>query len=209
MSEETERLPKALVEFRKAEGFSVRELAYRTGLSQATISMPRVMTDVLTRTNPPPQSSVPGSVACSPGSPTPSSSIPTAIGVAHDGRQSTRRTGQTRLKPAVGDCSPKRLDCRSPPARGLSESPGLIHGNGPLTPQLGESATPRRTRHRPFGGSSKTNSERAFYPCMSAIRHSRYWFDPHGWDRGRLLRRMRLKTFRTCRFRYLRSCLIP
>ncbi|MFE2738878.1 helix-turn-helix domain-containing protein [Streptomyces sp. NPDC059349] len=39
MSEESERLAKALIEFRKAEGISVRELARRTQLSQATISL--------------------------------------------------------------------------------------------------------------------------------------------------------------------------
>ncbi|MFF8633887.1 multiprotein-bridging factor 1 family protein [Streptomyces pilosus] len=37
MSEESERLAKALIAFRKAEGISVRELARRTQLSQATI----------------------------------------------------------------------------------------------------------------------------------------------------------------------------
>lgn len=39
MSEESERLAKALIEFREAEGISVRELAYRTQLSQATIRL--------------------------------------------------------------------------------------------------------------------------------------------------------------------------
>ncbi|MEE1806929.1 helix-turn-helix domain-containing protein [Streptomyces sp. BE133] len=37
MSEESERLAKALIEFREAEGISVRELARRTELSEATI----------------------------------------------------------------------------------------------------------------------------------------------------------------------------
>ncbi|MFJ9683574.1 multiprotein-bridging factor 1 family protein [Streptomyces sp. NPDC101194] len=39
MSEESERLAKALIEFREAEGISVRELAHRTQLSQATIRL--------------------------------------------------------------------------------------------------------------------------------------------------------------------------
>lgn len=39
MSEESERLAQALIEFREAEGISVRELAYRTQLSQATIRL--------------------------------------------------------------------------------------------------------------------------------------------------------------------------
>ncbi|WP_018554501.1 MULTISPECIES: helix-turn-helix transcriptional regulator [unclassified Streptomyces] len=39
MSEESERLAKALTEFREAEGISVRELAHRTELSQATIRL--------------------------------------------------------------------------------------------------------------------------------------------------------------------------
>ncbi|MFE1189900.1 helix-turn-helix domain-containing protein [[Kitasatospora] papulosa] len=39
MSEESERLAKALIEFRKAEDISVRELAHRTQLSQATIRL--------------------------------------------------------------------------------------------------------------------------------------------------------------------------
>ncbi|MEV8319343.1 helix-turn-helix transcriptional regulator [Streptomyces sp. NPDC059900] len=39
MSEESQRLAKALTEFREAGGISVRELAYRTGLSQATIRL--------------------------------------------------------------------------------------------------------------------------------------------------------------------------
>ncbi|MFF4020695.1 multiprotein-bridging factor 1 family protein [Streptomyces sp. NPDC001843] len=39
MSEETERLAKALIELREAEGISVRELARRTQLSQATIRL--------------------------------------------------------------------------------------------------------------------------------------------------------------------------
>ncbi len=38
-SDESERLAKALLEFREAEGISVRELAYRTRLSQATIRL--------------------------------------------------------------------------------------------------------------------------------------------------------------------------
>ncbi|WP_199823354.1 XRE family transcriptional regulator [Streptomyces sp. NRRL WC-3742] len=37
MSEESERLAKALIEYREAEGISVSELAYRTELSIATI----------------------------------------------------------------------------------------------------------------------------------------------------------------------------
>ncbi|WP_209441533.1 helix-turn-helix domain-containing protein [Streptomyces erythrochromogenes] len=37
MSEESERLAKALIEFREAEGISVMELAHRTQLSRATI----------------------------------------------------------------------------------------------------------------------------------------------------------------------------
>ncbi|WP_285567732.1 helix-turn-helix transcriptional regulator [Streptomyces sp. RTGN2] len=39
MSEESERLAKALIEFREAENISVRELAHRTELSQATIRL--------------------------------------------------------------------------------------------------------------------------------------------------------------------------
>ncbi|MFD6972087.1 multiprotein-bridging factor 1 family protein [Streptomyces sp. NPDC059979] len=39
MSEELERLAKALIEFREAEGISVTELAHRTQLSQATIRL--------------------------------------------------------------------------------------------------------------------------------------------------------------------------
>ncbi|MEU6299003.1 helix-turn-helix domain-containing protein [Streptomyces erythrochromogenes] len=39
MSEESERLAKALIEYREAEGISVRELAHRTRLSEATIWM--------------------------------------------------------------------------------------------------------------------------------------------------------------------------
>ncbi|WP_405658493.1 helix-turn-helix transcriptional regulator [Streptomyces sp. NBC_01166] len=39
MSDESKRLAKALVEFREAEGISVRELAYRTQLSQATVRL--------------------------------------------------------------------------------------------------------------------------------------------------------------------------
>ncbi|MCQ4211689.1 helix-turn-helix domain-containing protein [Streptomyces longispororuber] len=39
MSEESERLAKALIEFREAEGISTRELARRTALSQATIRL--------------------------------------------------------------------------------------------------------------------------------------------------------------------------
>ncbi|WP_280892556.1 helix-turn-helix transcriptional regulator [Streptomyces sp. LBL] len=39
MSEESERLAQALIEFREAEGISVRELAYRIQLSQATIKL--------------------------------------------------------------------------------------------------------------------------------------------------------------------------
>lgn len=39
MSEESERLAKALIAFREAEGISVRELAHRTQLSQATIRL--------------------------------------------------------------------------------------------------------------------------------------------------------------------------
>jgi ribosome-binding protein aMBF1 (putative translation factor) len=38
-SEESERLAKALIEFREAEGISVRELAHRTQLSEATIRL--------------------------------------------------------------------------------------------------------------------------------------------------------------------------
>ncbi|MFF8835615.1 multiprotein-bridging factor 1 family protein [Streptomyces sp. NPDC015130] len=37
MIEESERLAKALIELREAEGLTVRELAHLTGLSQATI----------------------------------------------------------------------------------------------------------------------------------------------------------------------------
>ncbi|MBO1332776.1 helix-turn-helix transcriptional regulator [Streptomyces sp. VRA16 Mangrove soil] len=37
MSEESERLAKALIEFRESEGISPRELARRTELSEATI----------------------------------------------------------------------------------------------------------------------------------------------------------------------------
>ncbi|MGW7415785.1 helix-turn-helix domain-containing protein [Streptomyces sp. NPDC054863] len=39
MSEGSERLAKALIEFREAEGISVKELAHRTRLSQATIRL--------------------------------------------------------------------------------------------------------------------------------------------------------------------------
>ncbi|MGW6056783.1 helix-turn-helix domain-containing protein [Streptomyces sp. NPDC055189] len=39
MDGESERLAKALIEFREAEGISVKELALRTRLSQATIRL--------------------------------------------------------------------------------------------------------------------------------------------------------------------------
>ncbi|MER6639539.1 XRE family transcriptional regulator [Streptomyces microflavus] len=39
MSEESARLAKDLIEFRKAEGISVKELAMRTRLSRATIML--------------------------------------------------------------------------------------------------------------------------------------------------------------------------
>lgn len=39
MNEESARLAKALIDFREAEGISVKELAMRTGLSQATIRL--------------------------------------------------------------------------------------------------------------------------------------------------------------------------
>ena len=39
MGEESERLANALIEFREAEDISVRELAYHTQLSQATVRL--------------------------------------------------------------------------------------------------------------------------------------------------------------------------
>ncbi|MEU9536387.1 helix-turn-helix transcriptional regulator [Streptomyces sp. NPDC048213] len=39
MSEDSERLAQALIQFREAEGISERELAHRTGLSRATIRL--------------------------------------------------------------------------------------------------------------------------------------------------------------------------